>query len=112
MDKQTTWLDGYEVADALSIRPSRVAQICRCGMLPYQTAVGGILIHKKDVRGFELHFPELLEYFRAENEVDKVLESGELIFEVMSFPPPSTVKLLKCVERCQPDFPTSAYVPR
>lgn len=106
MQQQNTWLDGLEASKILSIRPSRCAQLCRAGLVPYVTAVGGILIHKRELRAFELRFPELLEYLRAEKEVDNILEDGDLIFECINFPPPSTVKLLKCVERHEGSFPT------
>lgn len=106
MQKQDTWLSGVDAAELLSIRQARLAQCIRAGLVPYQTAVGGILIHKKDVRAFQLHFPELLLHFQTELEVDKHVEEGELIFECQNFPPPGVLKLLKCVEAREGSFPS------
>jgi hypothetical protein len=112
MTKQNTWIDGLEASIELQIRPSRVAQIMRCGLLPFQLTAGTSLIHQKDVRVFCETFPELLHYFRCELEVDKQVESGELIFEELNFPTEKTCKLLKCVEAREPTFPMSAQARR
>lgn len=112
MTKQNTWIDGLELSMQLGIRPSRAAQIMRCGMIPFQLTAGASLIHQSDVAKFAEHFPELLHYFRCELEVDKQVESGELIFEELNFPTEKTTKLLKCVEAKEPTFPMSAQARR
>lgn len=112
MQQQNTWLRGPEVAEALAVRQSRIAQCARAGLLPYVECQDYILFHKSAVVAFANQFPELLLHFRAEFEVDKVVESGELIFECLNFPPPSTVALLKSVERFDGSFPSSRRVRR
>lgn len=106
MQNDSTWLSGPEAADHLAIRHSRLAQCLRAGLLPYRTGVDYVLVHVKHIRKFTLLYPDLLDYFRAENEVDKHVEDGELVFEIINFPPPNTVKLLKCVEAREGSFPT------
>lgn len=112
MTQRNTWVDGLELAAHLNIRPSRAAQILRAGLMPFQTSAGGPLIHQKDIARFATNFPELLDYFRAEKEVDNHVEDGELIFEQLSFPSAPTVKLLRCVERHEGSFPERAPHPR
>lgn len=112
MTKQNTWVDGLEASIQLEIRPTRTAQIMRCGLLPFQLTAGASLIHQKDLRAFCDLFPELLHYFRCELEVDKRVESGELIFEELNFPTEKLTRLLKSVEAREPTFPISAQARR
>lgn len=73
--------------------------------MPFKTGVDYILIHKRAVDFFSRQFPELLDYLRAENEVDKLLDAGELSFEVLNFPPEKVQRLLKSVELAEGSFP-------
>lgn len=112
MTKQNTWIDGLELALQLQIRPSRAAQLMRCGLIPFELTAGSSLIHQREAHLFAHRFPELLHYFRCELEVDKQVESGELIFEELNFPTEKTMKLLKSVEAREPTFPRCAQARR
>lgn len=105
MTKQNTWLSGLELAEQLAIRPSRAAQILRCGFLDFELSAGGPLIHQAQIAGFVRNFPELLSFFRCELEVDKNVDRGEIIFDEVQFPTAKVTQLLKCVERKEPTFP-------
>lgn len=105
MQKQDTWMTGPELAAALEIREARAAQIARCGMIDFVTSAGGALFHIRHVRAFAKNFPELLEVFRVEKEVDNRLELGECVFEIVTFPQKRTADLMKCVERHEATFP-------
>jgi hypothetical protein len=106
MTQQNTWLAGLEVAQLLAIRPDRVAQLMRVGILPYVTAVDGPLVHKRDLKNLTELFPDLLRHFQVENEVDSLVEDGDFRWEPQSYTRPSTVKLLACVKRREPTFPS------
>lgn len=111
MQTQDTWLNGLEASAKLAVRPSRLAQLMRAGLMPYKTGVDYVLVHARAIRIFEAQFPDLLEYLRAEYEVDKLLDEGELTFSCLNFPPPNVIKLLKSVERREGSFPTRELPP-
>lgn len=105
MTSTQAWLTPSELSDVLGIRLSRVAQLMRVGILPYEKTIGDPLIHRRQIKNLVDLFPELLDFFRAENEGDKRLTEGELSLADLPFQRPSTLKLLKCVQRREGSVP-------
>lgn len=99
MTMQQAWLTPRELSDVLGIRLARVAQLMRVGILPYEKTVGEPLIHRRQIKNLVDLFPDLLDLFRVENEGDKQLAEGELPLASVTYLRPSTVPILKCVQR-------------
>ena len=73
----------------------------RTRLIGFVTAIGGPLFHRREIEAFERAYPELLASFRAENEVDNSLETGELVLWVDNYPPGSRPNEVACVKRRQ-----------
>lgn len=112
MPNQTTWLSGDELAEIFQIRPSRLAQMMRAGLIDYVTSIGGPLIHREAAKKCLRAMPELIEVFRVEREVDFAVEEGGIAWEPQTYQRPSTVRLLECVKRHEGSFPSKPPPPR
>lgn len=99
MTSKQAWLTPSELSIVLGIRLARVAQLMRTGLLPYEKTAGDPLIHRRQIKNLVDLFPDLLDHFRVENEGDKQLANCEIDLASVTFLRPSTVKLLKCVQR-------------
>lgn len=109
---QDTYLTGPECAELLQIRPMRVAQLMRAGLLAFLSTVDGPIVHRRELKRMANDLAELLLILRVEKEVDESVEYGELVFECHSFPSESTARLLASVQVREPTFPRGAPVRR
>lgn len=105
MTSKNSWLSPLEVAEHFAIHPFRVAQLMRTGLLPYSSGSVGPLVHSRNLKLLPDLFPDLLRHFQGENEVDNPFPAGGNVFDPDTCLRPSSVKLLKCVQRAQGVLP-------
>lgn len=105
MQKESTWLEAKPASELLGISIVRLAQLMRTRLISFVTAIGGPLFNALELKWFASVYPELLESFRVENEVEIVPIESEQALLLAAYPPDYQPNQVVWVKRAKGSIP-------